>query len=106
MAKYMDYNLIREGIGNRSYWMLESHVRKDIALETLPPDIKNHLGAFRVFERNEIDFYLWSREEAAIWILEAIGTNAALAMVREMATGHPDTRPTIAAKEVLARCPK
>ena len=45
----------------------------------------------------------WFREEAAIWILEAIGTHDALAIVRHMATGHPDAWPTIAAKEVLAR---
>ena len=106
VAKYMDYNLIREGIGNRGYWMLESHVRKDIAAETIPPRLKGegYLGVSE--DRDDLTSVLWSREEAAIWILEAIGTDAALAMVREMATGHPDARPTIAAKDVLARRPK
>jgi hypothetical protein len=45
----------------------------------------------------------WYHEESAIYILDAIGTDDALAIVKDMATGHPDAGPTKAAKEVLKR---
>lgn len=45
----------------------------------------------------------WHREESAIYILDAIGTDDAIAVIKEMATGHPDPGPTKAAKEVLKR---
>lgn len=45
----------------------------------------------------------WQREEAAVWVLDAIGTDDALAVVKAMATGHKDAGPTKVAKEVLKR---
>lgn len=45
----------------------------------------------------------WNREECAIYILDAIGTDHAIAVITEVATGHPDAGPTQAAKGVLAR---
>lgn len=45
----------------------------------------------------------WDREESAIYLLDAIGTADALAIIRDMATGHPDAGPTKAAKGVLKR---
>jgi hypothetical protein len=45
----------------------------------------------------------WAREESAIHILDAIGTDDAIAVIKDMATGHPDAGPTKAAKGVLKR---
>ncbi len=45
----------------------------------------------------------WQREEAAVRVLDAIGTDDALAVVNAMATGHKDAGPTKVAKEVLKR---
>jgi hypothetical protein len=45
----------------------------------------------------------WQREEAAVRVLDAIGTDDALAVVKAMATGHKDAGPTKVAKEVLKR---
>lgn len=33
---YLEFDLIREGYGNRKYWMMESRVRKDIVPDKLP----------------------------------------------------------------------
>ncbi len=104
-SKYMDYELTREGIGNRSYWSLVSHIRKDIPPEHVPESVKGQAGSgMTIFgDMKYLTSILWFREEAAIWILEAIGTDDAIAIVRSMAGGHPDARPTVAAQEVLAR---
>ena len=45
----------------------------------------------------------WQREAAAVRVLDAIGTDDALAVVKAMATGHKDAGPTKVAKEVLKR---
>jgi hypothetical protein len=45
----------------------------------------------------------WRREESAIYILDAIGTDDAIAIIKDMATGHADAGPTKAAREVLKR---
>jgi hypothetical protein len=45
----------------------------------------------------------WQREEVAVRVLDAIGTDDAIAVVKAMATGHKDAGPTRVANEVLER---
>jgi hypothetical protein len=45
----------------------------------------------------------WDREESALYVLEAIGTDAAVAVIRDVATGHPEAHPAVVAKAVLKR---
>jgi hypothetical protein len=45
----------------------------------------------------------WTRAVRAITLLEFIGTPDAAAVLREMATGHPDAQPTKEAKAALER---
>ncbi len=54
-------------------------------------------------KKGEMDDGRWYREMSAIYILDAIGTDDAIAIIKDMATGHPDAGPTKAAKEVLKR---
>jgi hypothetical protein len=48
----------------------------------------------------------WTRAVRAIALLEHIGTPAAQAVLKDLATGHPDAQPTKAAKEALGRMEK
>jgi hypothetical protein len=48
----------------------------------------------------------WTRAVRAIVLLEHVGTPAAVAILKELATGHPDAQPTKAAKEAMARLEK
>ena len=48
----------------------------------------------------------WTRAVRAVVLLEHIGTPAAVAILRELATGHPDAQPTKAAKEAVAQVEK
>lgn len=52
---------------------------------------------------DRIDPRRWYRENTSIAILDAIGTDDAIGIIKEMATGHPDAGPTKAAKDVLKR---
>lgn len=45
----------------------------------------------------------WTRAMRAITILEFFGTPEAIAILEDMATGHPEAQPTVAAKDCLAR---
>jgi hypothetical protein len=45
----------------------------------------------------------WTRSVRAIVLLEHIGTPDAIAVLTNMATGHPDAQPTIAARAALKR---
>src|SRR5262249_30584310 len=45
----------------------------------------------------------WTRAVRAIVLLEHIGTPDAVAILKEMATGHPDAQPTKVARDALAR---
>lgn len=45
----------------------------------------------------------WYHEECAIYVLDVIGTDDAITVIKDMATGHPDAGPTKAAKDVLKR---
>lgn len=102
-VKYMDFRLARREADNRSFW-IESTVRKDIPAESVPESVRQRGGSTRIFsDAGFLSSDQWHREEAAVWVLEAIGTDDAFAMVRRMADGHPHAVPTIAAKEVLAR---
>jgi hypothetical protein len=44
----------------------------------------------------------WTRATRAISLLAHIGTPEAMAIIRDMASGHPDAQPTKVAKEMLA----
>jgi hypothetical protein len=48
----------------------------------------------------------WTRAVRAVVLLEHVHTPAAVAVLKELATGHPDAQPTKAAKEALARLGK
>jgi hypothetical protein len=48
----------------------------------------------------------WTRAARAVAILEQIGTPDAVKVLQQLADGHPDARPTKAAKESLARLGK
>lgn len=74
----------------------------------LPKDLaerlSNHgISTFAPGHFDDLNMFLWNREACAIHILNAIATTEALAMITEMATGHPDAAPTRAAKDVLKR---
>ncbi|HET6423736.1 MAG TPA: hypothetical protein VFG20_08645 [Planctomycetaceae bacterium] len=45
----------------------------------------------------------WTRALRAISLLEHFGTPEAVAILEDMATGHPEAHPTVAAKECLER---
>jgi hypothetical protein len=45
----------------------------------------------------------WTRAQRAIVLLEHIRTPKAISILKEMATGHPEARPTVVAKEALTR---
>ena len=47
--------------------------------------------------------FRWLREECSIYVLDAIGTDDAIDIIKDMATGHPDAGPTKEAKAVLKR---
>lgn len=48
----------------------------------------------------------WVRAVRAISLLEHVGTPAAVSLLKDLATGHPDAQPTKAAKEALGRMGK
>jgi hypothetical protein len=48
----------------------------------------------------------WTRAVRAIVLLEHLGTAPALAIIKDLSTGHPDAQPTRAAKEAIARIEK
>lgn len=45
----------------------------------------------------------WDLEASGLHILDVIGTDAAVAVIKDVASGHPDAHPTIAAKWLLKR---
>lgn len=104
--KCYDYKLERNKSG-KTHWVSISYwVRKDLPPEVIPAERRglNESWGNSISDKPlQISQAKWFREEAAIWVLEAIGTDDALAIVKRMASGHPDAGPTIAAKEVLAR---
>jgi hypothetical protein len=52
-----------------------------------------------------LDKKSWTRAERTIILLERIGTSEAIAILKNMATGHPESAPTKIAKESLERAP-
>lgn len=48
----------------------------------------------------------WDRADRGITLLEGFGTDDAVALLKEIAGGHPDATPTKSAKEALARLKK
>lgn len=78
-------------------------VRPDV-----PPEVSEKLGGadYDICAPGDfatLNLTIWHREESAIYILNAIGTDDAVAVIKDMATGHPDAGPTKAANEVLKR---
>ena len=106
-GKHFDYSIGRYEHGRQNIAMMNYWVRKDLPVESIPLDFQNcHNSSWgHSFPESpaEISRRKWFREEAAIWVLEAIGTDEAFGIVKRMATGHQEAGPTIAAKEVLAR---
>ncbi len=108
---YWDYSIHRENLRGNNFkdkcYGISGQIRKDWPPESIPAEFRNRGGeswGYTLAESaEEISRSKWQREEAAIWVLEAIGTDAAIAILERMATGHPDAGPTIAAREVLAR---
>jgi hypothetical protein len=49
---------------------------------------------------------MWTRAVRAIVLLEHIGTPGAVAILKDMATGHPDAQPTKVARDCLERLAK
>ena len=101
---HFDYGLRRDSDGDL---MLDTWIREDVDPEAIPVEFRDQCrsrwGSSVAETPKAISRSKWQREEAAIWVLEAIGTEAALAIVERMAMGHPEAGPTIAAREVLAR---
>jgi len=93
-----------EPVFNR--WHIRTHLRNGVSAEdaqkakglSSSTRLDNTLAELTKFGDDR-----WSREESAIYILDAIGTDDAIAIIKDMATGHPDAGPTKAAKEVLKR---
>jgi hypothetical protein len=93
----VDKEFVKHGV------IYQKTVRPDV-----PPEVAEKLGGAEYDVCAPGDFaslnvLLWHREESAISILDAIGTDDAVAIIKDMATGHPDAGPTKAAKEVLKR---
>ena len=104
--KCFDYKINRYPSGNREWVTIEYRVRPHLTADEIPVDFRDagRSGGASVEDTPKgVSRAKWNREEAAIWVLEAIGTEGAFAIVQRMATGHPDAGPTLAAKEVLAR---
>ncbi len=103
--KCFDYRLARYKTHKADWVSVRYWVRKDLSPEEIPAQWQGHTESSQSFSETpkDISRAKWNREEAAIWVLEAIGTEPAFAIVERMATGHPDAGPTLAAKEVLAR---
>ncbi len=99
--RFCDYRLTSEA--GDDYLLLRREKRAGIPDDQLPEGLAGSFnGGTGVYE--EVSrIGSWSREESAIHILDAIGTDDALAVIKDMATGHPDAAPTKAAVEVLKR---
>jgi hypothetical protein len=99
---YRDYVLKEYTPGEVKGWYLDRKVRDGIDKGQLPPGFTLGYGVGVQLEVTDMKAW-WTREESAVYILDAIGTDDAVAVIKEMATGHPDAGPTKAAKEVLKR---
>ncbi len=105
--KPYDYSLSAtrwEGVSFVELYVV-TELRKGVSEEQLTDDQKRLLkrwnstpNTLHQFRRDK-----WPKEECAIYILDAIGTDDAIAVIKDMATGHADAGPTKAAKEVLKR---
>jgi RNA polymerase sigma factor (sigma-70 family) len=70
--------------------------------DPLVPDTPLSTYRLLIFPVAEVRRPEWVRLVRAIVILENVGGPDALAVLKEMATGHPDAQPTIVAKEAVA----
>ena len=77
--------------------------RPEVPAEVMKEFDLDRIDAFAPGDFAVLSSQLWGQQECAIYILDAIGTNDALAVIKDMATGHPDAGPTKAAKAVLKR---
>lgn len=100
--KYLDYSY-HQPDERLERWHTSEELRAGVRAADLPREFV--LGGHRVFENTLATEVRdrWYHEECAIYILDAIGTDDAVAIIKDMATGHPDAGPTKAAKDVLKR---
>ena len=100
--KFFDYTL-HPPDEQFAYWHVVSQWREGVAAADLP---KNLTAGHRIGVVNALGKSVdsrWAREESAVYILDAIGTDEAIGIVKEVATGHPDAGSTKAARAVLQR---
>ncbi|MEO2089570.1 MAG: hypothetical protein ABGY75_08760, partial [Gemmataceae bacterium] len=86
---YRDYILKEYPPGEVTGWYLQPKLRDGIENEQLPQGFKLGHGLAVQLEVADMKWW-WVREESAIHILDAIGTDEAFAIIKDMATGHPD----------------
>jgi hypothetical protein len=66
------------------------------------PNSRHHFTAgYRPLK--DMDKFCWQQQELAILAVERINTPEARALLKDLATGHPEARPTREAKEALQR---
>ncbi len=97
--RYRDYQLVPEE-GGDGRCVIRQQKRAELSAD--PPDEVSY-GLGFVVSPQVSTTRRWHREESAIHIFDAIGTDDAIAVIKDMATGHADAGPTKAAKEVLKR---
>ncbi len=102
-----DLNVVRRGDGFRVVIWSENPFRKPFDPPARGPgrgagdkEASEYPVATRV---TDVRRPAWVRAVRAIVILDHIGTPDALAILKEMAGGHPDAPPTVLAKEAVAR---
>ena len=79
-------------------------IRKEGAPAEMIERHKNHpIKEFALGGLADLNEFVWHPHASAIHLLEAIGTPEALALIADMATGHPDAAPTKVAKDMLKR---
>lgn len=99
--KFCDYRLTSEA--GEDHFVIKRSKRAGIPDDQIPEGLANWFGTGTWVYEEVSRINRWYREESAIYILDAIGTDEALAIIKDMATGHPDAGPTKAAAEVLKR---
>jgi hypothetical protein len=101
--KEFDYSIGTSYSGEKTEYVLWKKWRGEAPVGKRRNDPEDRWRGVLCRTKDEIDHNRWYHEESAIYILDAIGTDDALAVIKDMATGHADAGPTKAANEVLKR---